>query len=235
MVIGRQNAVRPPNCWNRVSQESLVPDHYPPEYAQLIEGSRSEGGTLSIYSNTDQENWAPILRGFQKKYPWVTDVQANNLDSDEVFQRVLSEQATGGSPADVLVSNAVQAWAEYAGQPGRLAAYQSPELAKLPGFAQVMPNVYMMSADPMTIAYNTSLLEQAPTSLADLVATTKAVPLAEGADEIFHPGEIETRAEARGRVDGVDLPAKTLAELHQLAADCGVALDLPHPEASTPP
>ncbi|WP_198961714.1 Ldh family oxidoreductase [Pseudonocardia sp. MH-G8] len=71
--------------------------------------------------------------------------------------------------------------------------------------------------------------------LDDLVATTKAVPLVEGADEIFHPGEIETRAEARGRVDGVDLPAKTLAELHQLAAGCGVVLDLPHPEASTPP
>ncbi|OZM78853.1 ABC transporter substrate-binding protein [Pseudonocardia sp. MH-G8] len=153
-----------------------VPEHYPPEYAQLIEGSRSEGGTLSIYSNTDQENWAPILRDFQKKYPWVTDVQANNLDSDEVFQRVLSEQATGGSPADVLVSNAVQAWAEYAGQPDRLAAYQSPELAKLPGFAQVMPNVYMMSADPMTIAYNTSLLEQAPTSLAGLAEMVRQDP-----------------------------------------------------------
>jgi LDH2 family malate/lactate/ureidoglycolate dehydrogenase len=66
--------------------------------------------------------------------------------------------------------------------------------------------------------------------LDDLVATTKAVPLAEGTDEIFHPGEIETRAEARGRVDGVDLPAKTLAELHQLAAACGVTLDLPHPD-----
>ena len=57
------------------------------------------GGALTIYSNTDQENWEPIFRDFKKKYPWVEKIDANNLDSDEVFQRVLSEQATSGSPA----------------------------------------------------------------------------------------------------------------------------------------
>ncbi|WP_205215211.1 ABC transporter substrate-binding protein [Amycolatopsis albispora] len=153
-----------------------VPDYYPAEYAQLIAGSKAEGGTLTIYSNTDQENWAPVFRDFQKKYPWVADIQANNLDSDEVFQRVLSEQATGGSPADILVSNAAQAWAEYAQQPERLLAYQSPELSKLTDFAQVLPNVYTMATDPMTIAYNTSLLERAPESLADLAAMARQDP-----------------------------------------------------------
>ena len=42
-------------------------------------------------------------------------ISASNLDSDEVFQRVLSEQATDSSPADVVVSNAAQARADYAG------------------------------------------------------------------------------------------------------------------------
>ncbi|MBN6038247.1 ABC transporter substrate-binding protein [Amycolatopsis sp. 195334CR] len=153
-----------------------VPDYYPAEYTQLIEGSKAEGGTLTIYSNTDQENWAPVFRDFQKKYPWITDIQANNLDSDEVFQRVLSEQATGGSPADILVSNAAQAWAEYAGQPDRLLAYSSPELPKLTEFAQVLPNVYTMATDPMTIAYNTSLLEKAPASLAELAEMVRQDP-----------------------------------------------------------
>ncbi|MBN6038253.1 Ldh family oxidoreductase [Amycolatopsis sp. 195334CR] len=62
------------------------------------------------------------------------------------------------------------------------------------------------------------------TRIDDLISTTKAVPLAPGAEEIFYPGEIENRAEA---ADSVVLPAKTLAELHELAASCGVELDLP--------
>ena len=91
--------------------EGTAPDYYPAGYADIIANSKNEGGELTIYSNTDQENWAPIFRDFQKKYPWVKKINANNLDSDEVFQRVLSEQATGSSPADLLVSNAAQAWA----------------------------------------------------------------------------------------------------------------------------
>ena len=154
-----------------------APDYYPPGYADVIAGSKSEGGELTIYSNTDQENWAPIFRDFQKKYSWVTKINANNLDSDEVFQRVLSEQATGTSPADLLVSNAVQAWAEYAeGGADRLMAYQSPELAKLPAFAALMPNVYAMSADPMVIAYNTTLMPKKPTGLASLAEIVAADP-----------------------------------------------------------
>lgn len=157
--------------------EGAAPDYYPADYADIINASKNEGGELTIYSNTDQENWAPIFRDFQKKYPWVTKINANNLDSDEVFQRVLSEQATGSSPADLLVSNAAQAWAEYAqGGTDRLMAYQSPELAKLPQFATLLPNVYAMSTDPLTIAYNTSLLDKAPTGLASLAEIVAADP-----------------------------------------------------------
>lgn len=156
--------------------EATVPTYYPAEYSQIIEGSKGEGGTLTIYSNTDQENWEPIFRDFRKKYPWVTTISANNLDSDEVFQRVLSEQATGSSPADILVSNAAQAWAEYGQNQDRLLAYSTPELTKLPAFATLMPNVYAMSVDPMTIAYNTALVPEPPTGLASLAAIVAKDP-----------------------------------------------------------
>ncbi|AXB41459.1 Ldh family oxidoreductase [Amycolatopsis albispora] len=55
----------------------------------------------------------------------------------------------------------------------------------------------------------------------DLIATTKSVPLAQGATEVFYPGEIENRARE------VALPAATLAELRELAASSGITLDLP--------
>ncbi len=154
-----------------------APDYYPTDYSKVIEGSKAEGGTLTIYSNTDQENWAPIFRDFQKKYEWVKKIEANNLDSDEVFQKALSEQATNKFTADLLVSNAAQAWAEYAERPNTLTEYKSPEVDKLPDFATLLPNVYAMSTDPMTIGFNTGLMEEKPTgiqNLADIVSKDPA-------------------------------------------------------------
>lgn len=152
-----------------------IPSYYPSSYSDLIEASKAEGGDLVMYSNTDQENWAPILRDFQAKYPWVTNIAANNLDSDEVFQRQLSETATGNAPADMLISNAVQAWATYIDE-GAVMDYQSPELEKLPDFAQLMPSVYAMSLDPVGLAYNTSLITEPVNSIADLAKLVKADP-----------------------------------------------------------
>jgi iron(III) transport system substrate-binding protein len=159
---------------NKISAE--VPDYYPEDYQDIIDGSKDEGGELEIYSNTDQENWAPIFRDFQKKYPWVETINANNLDSDEVFQRVLSEQATGGSPADILVSNAAQAWAEYGEDASHVMEYESPELGELPDFAEVMPNVYGFSMDPIVIPYNTSLISEKPKGYADLARIVSESP-----------------------------------------------------------
>lgn len=159
-------------------EAGALPDYYPDGYDKLVEGSKEEGGTLTIYSNTDQENWAPVFAAFQEKFPWVGKISANNLDSDEVFQRILSEQATGGSPADLVVSNAAQGWAEFHEHEGTLADYTSPELAKLPEFTEVLPGVVTMSLDPMTIAFNTAVIPegQQPTGLASLAEAAKADP-----------------------------------------------------------
>ncbi|MFU8872744.1 Ldh family oxidoreductase [Micromonospora sp. SL4-19] len=60
----------------------------------------------------------------------------------------------------------------------------------------------------------------------DLVTTTKRVPLAANATEIYYPGEIEERAEARGRSTGVMLPERTLQDLRELADTCDVLFDI---------
>ncbi|HWI30029.1 MAG TPA: Ldh family oxidoreductase [Microbacterium sp.] len=57
----------------------------------------------------------------------------------------------------------------------------------------------------------------------DLIALTKSVPLAANVDEIFFPGELENRAERRGRESGVWLPAKTVDELTAHGEAVGVA------------
>ena len=60
----------------------------------------------------------------------------------------------------------------------------------------------------------------------DLIALTKAVPLARDTREIFYPGEIEDRAEDDARRQGVDLPDQTVGELRALADACGVPAHL---------
>ncbi|MEY9776293.1 ABC transporter substrate-binding protein [Arthrobacter sp. MW3 TE3886] len=172
---GNSGAAQTPAPENSIAA-GQYPDYYPADYKDLVAAAEKEGGELTIYSNTDQENWDPILRDFKKKYPFVTKISANNLDSDEVFQKALSEKATGASKADVFVSNAAGAWADFAARKGMLADYTSPELAKLPKFASLLPGVVAMSADPQTIAYNTSLLTEKPESLAGLAAQVKAKP-----------------------------------------------------------
>lgn len=155
-----------------------LPDYYPAGYSELVEASKQEDGSLTIYSNTDQQSWAPIIDAFQEKFPWVGSINATNLDSDEVFQRVLSEQATGQDSADIVVSNAADAWADFADRPGTLVPYVSPELSSLPDFAQPMPNVYSLSVDPISLVYNSALIseEDAPTSIADLASKVEANP-----------------------------------------------------------
>jgi len=59
-----------------------------------------------------------------------------------------------------------------------------------------------------------------------LIAEMKAVPLAEGFDEIFFPGEIEDGSRAHREHEGIELPAKTLEALERLAAETGVPLQL---------
>lgn len=51
----------------------------------------------------------------------------------------------------------------------------------------------------------------------------KSVPLADAVEEVFYPGEIEARNDARNRKDGLLLPPDTLADLEKIAKNFGLA------------
>ncbi|OGA50728.1 MAG: lactate dehydrogenase [Betaproteobacteria bacterium RIFCSPLOWO2_12_FULL_62_58] len=59
------------------------------------------------------------------------------------------------------------------------------------------------------------------------VAELKSVPLAQGHDEVFYPGEIEARSDARNRNDGLALPDDTRADLMRIARLTGLEAKLP--------
>jgi LDH2 family malate/lactate/ureidoglycolate dehydrogenase len=56
-----------------------------------------------------------------------------------------------------------------------------------------------------------------------LIDEVKTVPLAQGFDEVFYPGEVEDRAEAANiAAGGVVLAEQSLSDLHELSAQTGV-------------
>ena len=56
----------------------------------------------------------------------------------------------------------------------------------------------------------------------ELIRELKSVPPARAGDEIYYPGEKETRIEALQRQDGIALPAKTEADLNRLARSMAI-------------
>ncbi|MFI1733693.1 ABC transporter substrate-binding protein [Streptomyces acidicola] len=152
------------------------PAYYPPAYDKIVEASRREKKLL-IYSNTSQTAWQPIFDAFTGRYPWLTDIRATNLGSSAVYERYYSEAATGGSPADLLVSNGGPLWGDYAER--EIAAdYSSPEKDHLPDWAEVMPGVWIFSTDPVVVLYNRKTLDESryPTGLVSLAETAESKP-----------------------------------------------------------
>lgn len=70
-------------------------------------------------------------------------------------------------------------------------------------------------------------LDRFQESVETLIARMKKVPLAEGFDEIFYPGEIEARNEVENRQAGLLLPEDTLRDLAKLGDEFGLTDLLP--------
>jgi len=54
------------------------------------------------------------------------------------------------------------------------------------------------------------------------IGEIKSVPLAQGVDEIFYPGEMEARSDKRLRQEGIELPDDTIADLQRIAKERGI-------------
>ncbi len=87
---------------------------------------------MVIYSTTDTKAAGPLIKGFEAQYPGVK-VEYNDMNSTELYNRYISEQAAGGGSGDVVWSSsmdtALKLATEYAEQ------YASPEVKQLPDWA----------------------------------------------------------------------------------------------------
>ncbi len=70
-------------------------------------------------------------------------------------------------------------------------------------------------------------LEQFGARMEDYIRELKAVPLAQGHDAVYYPGELEARNDAENRRRGIVYPADTLADLARIARATGTQAKLP--------
>jgi iron(III) transport system substrate-binding protein len=133
---------------------SALPEGYPADYQKLVDGAKKEGKVV-IYSTTDVKAAGPLIQGFEATYPGVK-VEYNDMNSTELYNRFISEQAAGGNSGDVVWSSsmdtALKLATDYAQE------YTSPEHGQLPKWAVWKEKAYGTTYEPVVFIYNKRLI-----------------------------------------------------------------------------
>lgn len=141
---------------------------------QLIEASKNEKDGLLVYSIMSENNWKPVLEGFNAKYPWIK-VTTTDLGAYEVFERYYTEAAGNARTADFIATTAPDGWINFV-KKGEVEPYVSAEDANVPDMGKIDKGVYAVSTDPMVFVWNKALLPEPPQTMADLVEMIQADP-----------------------------------------------------------
>jgi iron(III) transport system substrate-binding protein len=145
-----------------------------PRTAPSVVAAARKEGRVVVYSTTDSKIAEPLLRDFAALYPDI-QVEYNDLNSTEIYNRFISEAAAGGGSADLLWSSAMDLQVKLAND-GYAAAYESPEVPQLPAWASWRNEAFGTTFEPVVFVYNSRLLkpEEAPRTHAELAALMRA-------------------------------------------------------------
>lgn len=148
------------------------PAGYPADYQKIVDAAKKEGKVV-VYSTTDTKAAGPLIQGFEALYPGIK-VEYNDMNSTELYNRYISEQAAGGTSGDVVWSSsmdtALKLATDYALE------YASPELGQLPKWAVWKDKAYGTTYEPVVFIYNKRLIPQSEVpdshaALAKLIAS----------------------------------------------------------------
>lgn len=148
-----------------------VPAGYPAEYQDIIDAANKEGKVV-IYATTDTKTVQPLIKDFNQLYPNI-QVEYNDMNSTEIYNRFISEQASGGASGDLVwnssMDSGIKLALDYATE------YASPEAKNLPDWANYESKAFGTTFEPVVIVYNKTLLAESEvpknlTQLGDLVS-----------------------------------------------------------------
>ena len=149
-----------------------VPEGYPAAYKEIVAGAQKEG-KLVVYSTTDSASVEPLLKDFKTLYPFL-QVEYNDLNSTELYNRFISEAAAGAGTGDLLWSSAMDLQMKLDAD-GYAQVYESAEIKHLPAWSVGDKKAYGTTLEPLVIVYNKRLLpaDAIPQSHADLARLLK--------------------------------------------------------------
>jgi len=162
-------------CLAAFAAQAQVPAGYPADYANTIAAARQEGKVL-IFGATDTAAASPLIKDFEALYPGVK-VEYSDMNTTELYNRVISEKAAGGTSADVMWSSSMDLQVKLVND-GYALAYKSPEIAKLPEWAVWKNEAFGTTYEPVVFVYNKRLLkpEEVPQSHAELTRLLQEKP-----------------------------------------------------------
>ena len=138
-----------------LSAVAQVPAGYPADYAKIVDGAKKEGKVV-VYSTTDAKLVTPLIKDFEAAFPGVK-VEYTDLNSTEVYNRFISENAANATSADAVWSSSMDLQMKLAAD-GLAMTYKSPEIAALPAWAHWKDSVYATTFEPIAIVYNKRLV-----------------------------------------------------------------------------
>ncbi|KVC69590.1 iron ABC transporter substrate-binding protein [Burkholderia ubonensis] len=151
-----------------------VPTGYPGNYQGVVDAAKKEG-RLIVYSTTDTGLVRPLIKDFESLYG--IKVEYNDMNSTELYNRYISENAANSTSADVLWSSAMDLQVKLVND-GLMASYDSPESTHVPQWAQYQKQAYGTTFEPLAIVYNRRLIPdgEVPKTRADLIKLLAAQP-----------------------------------------------------------
>ncbi len=141
-----------------------------------VVAAAAKEGRVVVYSTTDSAAAQALLREFRARYPQI-EVEYDDMNSTEVYNRFVSEAAAGGGSADLLWSSAMDLQIKLAND-GYAAEYASPAAPKLPSWAVWKNQAFGTTFEPIVFVYNKRLLkpDEVPQSHADLTKAIRSAP-----------------------------------------------------------
>lgn len=135
--------------------------------------------TLTVYSSLDEDVSRPLIRAFQAVHPEVA-VSYHDLQSLEIYERVLRETDAGGQTADLVISSAMDLQLKLVND-GYAMPVPEIDANAWPDWASWRNSAFGLTFEPSVIVYHKPSFEDLPLpqNRADLVT------LLQESDEIY--------------------------------------------------
>ncbi len=108
--------------------------------------------TVNVYSSLDEDISGPLIAAFQTANPDIT-VHYEELQTVDVFDRIIKETDRGATTADVAISSAMDLQMKLAND-GYAQPIAVPAAAGLPAWAKWRDTAFALTFEPAVIVYN---------------------------------------------------------------------------------